>query len=188
MKRRAFSLTELLTVILIIVIVASLLFPAFTSAKGSASKTVCISNIRQIFTAVSLYENEFGEYPPRTLNWPGLSQYNVNKLACPVATKNRTPGFDYLLYDFVDPNGRTPEDKLLYQQWHDCLLIRGPAMPIIFDFNHESAEQAYATRQSFVLLGRFDGSIARIDSKFANSQRIAGNLPCKDAPILEMNF
>jgi general secretion pathway protein G len=53
--KKAFTLIELLVVITIIAILAAILFPVFARAKAAAKQTVCISNLKQIGTAMTLY-------------------------------------------------------------------------------------------------------------------------------------
>ena len=63
-KRPGFTLIELLVVIAIISILASILFPAFAQAREAARKTSCISNVRQLGLAFSMYANDHdGLYP-----------------------------------------------------------------------------------------------------------------------------
>jgi prepilin-type N-terminal cleavage/methylation domain-containing protein len=56
--RRGFSLTELLTVIAVVGILAGLLLPAFITARQSARMAPCISNLRQIGMALRMYMDD----------------------------------------------------------------------------------------------------------------------------------
>ena len=53
--KRGFTLIELLVVITIIAILAAILFPVFARAKAAAKQTACISNLKQIGAAMTLY-------------------------------------------------------------------------------------------------------------------------------------
>jgi len=68
-KHHSFTLIEMLVVIAIIGILASLLFPALNRAI-SATKTIsCANNIRQVSQAFIIYSNDNnGRIPPRYVN------------------------------------------------------------------------------------------------------------------------
>jgi type II secretory pathway pseudopilin PulG len=57
-------LIELLVVIAIIAILAALLLPALTAAKGKAIRVQCISNMHQISTACAIYAVDFHDWYP----------------------------------------------------------------------------------------------------------------------------
>ena len=60
-KQRAFTLIELLVVIAIIAILAAILFPVFAQARDKARQTACLSNCKQIGTAIMMYIQDYDE-------------------------------------------------------------------------------------------------------------------------------
>lgn len=72
-KNIIFTLIELLIVIAIIAILASLLLPALKSARETGLKISCINNLKQIFSAVPLYASDYNGYFHRYGNWSNTS-------------------------------------------------------------------------------------------------------------------
>ena len=63
-RAAAFTLVELLTVIAIIAVLASLLMTAVASAKKKSRTAVCTFNLHQISLALDMYLDDFGKRPP----------------------------------------------------------------------------------------------------------------------------
>lgn len=64
MLKKGFTLIELLVVIAIIAILAAILFPVFAQAREKARQTQCLSNTKQIGTALQLYTDDYDETVP----------------------------------------------------------------------------------------------------------------------------
>jgi prepilin-type N-terminal cleavage/methylation domain-containing protein len=74
---RAFTLIELLAVITILVVLASLLLPALTRSKGKARQIQCLNNQRQFSIGLHLYTHENDDVLPREKAFAGAPSWNV---------------------------------------------------------------------------------------------------------------
>ena len=59
-----FTLIELLVVVAVIAILVAMLMPALSKAKDLANRTVCISNLKQLGTALHIYANKHNGWLP----------------------------------------------------------------------------------------------------------------------------
>jgi len=65
-RRRGFSLIELIVVLAVTAVLASILFPAFRGVRESAQRLACASNMRQIGLAMTMYSDHNERYLPNT--------------------------------------------------------------------------------------------------------------------------
>ncbi len=73
MKRKAFTLIELLVVVAIIALLIAILLPSLGRARDTAKTVRCSSNLKQLYTGITLYEaqNDGTVLPAAMINSTG---------------------------------------------------------------------------------------------------------------------
>ena len=75
-NKKPFTLVELLIVIAIIAILASMLLPALTKAKAYAYTAQCLGNLKQQASAFNMYEGDYsGFFPKARVTVPAAPDY-----------------------------------------------------------------------------------------------------------------
>lgn len=110
-RSRGFSLVEILVVMVIIGVLSALIFAVIGRAKDMGLRTVDISNMRQIYTAITLYEDAHDEIAPPTLldlypSWVSAKEI-FHAPTDPVRSPNPMLG-GYAAKLFYDSDRRSP--------------------------------------------------------------------------------
>ncbi|MEA2553997.1 MAG: hypothetical protein QOJ65_2173, partial [Fimbriimonadaceae bacterium] len=122
MRRKAFSLTELLVITAIVAILSAILFPVFFQARQAAK--INLYNLRKIVTAAIRYGNDADDRIPVMINGPYRNMRNIRDGAVTAYGEQRTDGWPLILLPYL-------KDRTVYidpRRGDEWGIWRGPAL------------------------------------------------------------
>ena len=172
--RHGFTIIEMLVVLAILVILAGTLYAATGHVRENARQAVCVSNLKQMSMAFSMYCQDYDirdkpmeiEKIPdniaagRTDEATYMKPYGweQGKLFCPDAQRDNPFQDGYYRHIFPkDP--RYPYLRTFSEEYALC----GETIPLFLDDHHNPQDpDVPEPAQIFWLVARFDGSVARV--------------------------
>ncbi len=161
MRRKAFTLVELLVVISIIGLLMSILMPVLAKARQFGKNAVCLSNLRQIVMCAFIYTNANDDYFP---------------MAVVMERRDGEPP-KICAWDFTNvPGQRDVEPGLLWQgemleKIQQCPVFKGPANWSDDPYTGYNYNRSYIGGSAAVLNGSVVPGTKVMSSKINNIRR-----------------
>jgi prepilin-type N-terminal cleavage/methylation domain-containing protein/prepilin-type processing-associated H-X9-DG protein len=99
MRRRGFTLVELLVVVTIIGILIALLLPAVQMARESARRVQCVNNLKQLTLAFQLHHEKYGYFPGGGIAYYYHMTYTNGS---PAVGINQAGGWGFQILPFIE--------------------------------------------------------------------------------------
>ncbi len=189
--RRALSAVELLVAVSIMLLMMSFLMTVYSSSTRAAKTTVCISNLRQIHAAYTLYESDYDAWAPFQPTDPEILTYtNQTRFEC-FAFKSGEPIVATRVSHYINVIGLPTRDPKRIALRQACIQLRAGSVPALMDKHHAGERARVMYGGQFMIIARRDGSVKRhplLDVEVKNNVPVvAGHPPC-DPSLIDLNY
>ena len=82
-NKAGFTLVEIMIVVAIIGLLATMAIPHFARSRNTAHQTACLNNLRQIEGAVQMWALEQSKDSAQAVSYQDISGYLKNAVVCP---------------------------------------------------------------------------------------------------------
>lgn len=110
---KGFTLVEIMIVVAIIGMLATLAIPNFVKSRGQAQTVGCINNLRQIDSAAQVWALETKKDSGQTVAYADISPYLKNAVVCPAGGTTFADSYTLTSVDSRPTCQRKPEAHVL---------------------------------------------------------------------------
>jgi prepilin-type N-terminal cleavage/methylation domain-containing protein len=112
-RSRGFTLVEIMIVVAIIGMLATIAIPSFVKARNTAQQKACINNLYQINGAVNAWATEMNKAPGQAVTYNDISGYLQNAVVCPAGGTTFEDSYTITTVDAQPSCQRLPESHKL---------------------------------------------------------------------------
>ncbi len=108
-----FTLVEIMIVVAIIGMLATLAIPNYVKSRGQAHQVSCINNLRQIDGAIQTWATETRKDGDQAVTYADISSYLRNAVACPAGGTSFADSYTITTVDAKPTCQRKPDTHKL---------------------------------------------------------------------------
>jgi prepilin-type N-terminal cleavage/methylation domain-containing protein len=112
-RRSGFTLVEIMIVVAIIGMLATIAIPSFVQARLRAQMNVCINNLRQIEGAIQRWSLDMHKDEGQTVTYADISAYLQHSVVCPAGGATFADSYTITTVDAPPVCQRKPAAHLL---------------------------------------------------------------------------